>query len=137
MKILNFYTVNPRIGEDCSICSEPLSNKVVAHRAASEIQHVFHKNCLKQWIRERPHDAKCPLCNTKIEFSEGLKKKCLSLFGKALPKPPTTPQNQQPPLPDDADYQVYRQQNLIHQQNYRAALTGVSPFFFIPQTRFN
>jgi hypothetical protein len=53
----------------CCICFEDfeLDNKVLKLKCL----HVFHSNCIEEWIRARIQGPKCPCCNAQIKKEVG------------------------------------------------------------------
>ncbi len=53
----------------CPIClvpfDDPSSRDPVAH-AAGTIRHIFHRDCLNQWIHTVPEHPTCPICKRDI-----------------------------------------------------------------------
>ena len=50
--------------DSCSICLDSYNNgdKV----ARTPCNHVFHHNCLKDWVQKNPLNCKCPNCNADL-----------------------------------------------------------------------
>eukprot|EP01025_Chloroclados_australasicus_P060421 TRINITY_DN7745_c0_g2_i2.p1 TRINITY_DN7745_c0_g2~~TRINITY_DN7745_c0_g2_i2.p1 ORF type:complete len:416 (+),score=9.08 TRINITY_DN7745_c0_g2_i2:204-1451(+) len=53
----------------CAICLEELKDVLVQSEGTAVLPcyHVFHKKCIRQWLRTKGECAKCPLCKTEIK----------------------------------------------------------------------
>lgn len=49
--------------EECLICAEGLKNREMVIRLDCSSMHVFHENCLRDWIKINPI---CPVCRSYI-----------------------------------------------------------------------
>lgn len=60
-RILDRFNVNREgVNEECPICLETVSEKIVLH-----CNHAFNKKCFYQWVETsiQNNSFKCPLCN--------------------------------------------------------------------------
>lgn len=60
---------------ECSICLDPLEK----NRSVTPCQHVFHKNCIDKWKKQKNGTA-CPLCRAPLSTDPSSFKKLLSCF---------------------------------------------------------
>src|SRR6185503_15186349 len=54
---------------DCSICFEDTRqlSYLYGHTGASNVKHLFHHECILQWIRS---DARCPMCMQNLNIHQ-------------------------------------------------------------------
>lgn len=53
-----------KIGEECSICNEPILSKPNAF--LSDCGHCFHKTCIHKWLKTTYLNGRCPLCRSDL-----------------------------------------------------------------------
>ncbi|CDW83530.1 ring-h2 finger protein atl32-like [Stylonychia lemnae] len=54
---------------NCVICFDDyVNNKII--RKINRCGHLFHSECLDNWIIQHLSDPKCPLCNLNIKFDD-------------------------------------------------------------------
>ena len=47
----------------CVICLDDLGNGEDEFSKLEHCEHIFHKKCIKQWLKEKPI---CPICRTSV-----------------------------------------------------------------------
>lgn len=62
---VEFRPVSPQPLEQCTICLEPLTERVVAHTKGGE-KHCMHEECIKQWAIQH---FQCPVCREEVNLS--------------------------------------------------------------------
>lgn len=50
--------------QECSICFEQFEKKLCSKLI--KCGHVFHKQCMKQWMASDHYNALCPMCRTDV-----------------------------------------------------------------------
>ena len=58
---IDFSSIKEKLDNKCSICIEEFvaSDKVVI----TPCNHIFHKNCINNWLIKNNNEIKCPNCN--------------------------------------------------------------------------
>lgn len=85
---VNFHPAAPSPENDCPICFEPLSKKVVTHEGYGE-KHPIHKKCIKKWVKENASNGiipTCPICRANIDVEDPFAKKALTPISTDYPK---------------------------------------------------
>lgn len=67
-----FLELKPPVNVECSICKNSSDEMTwVAHETDEKVQHVFHKKCLLDWVKQlwaTQGKATCPLCRKDIDI---------------------------------------------------------------------
>ena len=57
------------ISQTCAVCGENMNRRDdILDRLPCQDDHIFHQNCLKEWISRR-REYKCPICKVKFNIN--------------------------------------------------------------------
>ena len=62
MPFLNYKNGTRVEGEICSVCHEEFKEEVECIEL--ECKHLFHRNCISQWLKLKRN---CPMCKTEVK----------------------------------------------------------------------